>query len=120
MKYLFLLLMASSSLGAQSARKEYQVCTPEGSCALRLTDGNTGKMINVAERTDLSSSWSGDFFVVTAETYEYLKTKIPEQYTVFIPSTKTGNGVLRAVGAQDGTFFIGKSKYKASGTRYSK
>ncbi len=111
------LLMLVALAGTAPVKKEYQVCTPEGVCALRLTDGKTGKLINVAENISLSSTWAGSYLVVDAKTYEYLKTKIPEQYTIFIPSVGQTDFVKPAdkAGTETRALFINGNKYEASG-----
>lgn len=91
------LLAASAAYGSESA---YEVCTPEGPCALRVfdTDAQESVWLVTEASQDLNLIWGGTFWLVDDQTYQDVLADVPERLTLPAINPTTGLTLERAKG----------------------
>lgn len=89
------LVLLSSPLLASTP---YEVCTPEGPCAIRAYDSGMESEVWLVtqESVDLQTVWSGYWYVLDDELYTKLSSEIPEESKFSVPAVNpTTDAVMR-------------------------
>lgn len=104
---------------AHGAGEIFEVCTPEGPCAIRLPDARTGQEYWVikSDSVDLSTIWDGEYVIVPDDEYNMVLGDIPDSSRLVLPAVEptSGKRMERAKGGSKGGSKTGTSRTPSGG-----
>lgn len=115
-----IILMAAILCGSAAyAGESYEVCTPEGPCALRVTDTDTGNDVWLVteDSTDLSTIWDGTYWIVSDSDYQMIAAAVPER--IMLPAIEPTSGKAMERKGGSSTSKGGTSTPKSGGSTSS-
>jgi hypothetical protein len=91
---LFLNTLAMGSTAADS--ESFEVCTPEGPCALRVTDAETGRGVWLVTDTEtpLMQIWDGEFWAVPFDDYSEILAMLPKSSRMTLAGKNPTTGIF--------------------------